>query len=262
MMPAIELIDVTKRFGSKEALKGLSFQVAQGSIFGFLGPNGAGKTTTMSILTGILRPSSGIALVLGQEMAPAREALRKRIGTVHDSENMFEQLTAAEHIEFSARLYGLRGSEIRRRREELLGLLGLNDDADRPIQTYSHGMKKKTALACALVHDPEILFLDEPFEGMDAASILSVMHNIKLLRARGVTVFLTSHILDLVERICDEVAIVVDGRSVYQELLAAGSEALANGNRTLEKTFLRLTSAQTPSTLSWAMSGASPREKR
>lgn len=250
----IEINQLRRSYGTKEVLQGLSLNVGKGTVFGFLGPNGAGKTTTMSILTGILLPSSGEVKVLGRPMTPDDEALRKRIGVVHDSQNLFENMTAVEHLAFSGAIYGVPHSEIPGRREELLELLDLKDAANSRIHEYSHGMKKKTALACSLIHDPEVLFLDEPFEGMDAASTLAVMDNLRSLGRRGKTIFVTSHILDLVERLCDEVAIIHCGQCVYQERvprMGAGGDGMPA--RSLESAFLRLTSGDRQrGLLSWA----------
>jgi ABC-2 type transport system ATP-binding protein len=249
MKPVVEIKTLCKSFGEKEVLRDLSFDVPGGCVFGFLGPNGAGKTTTISILTGILQPSSGEARVLDQAMTPDNEALRRQIGIVYDSQNLFEQLTAAEHLSFSAAIYEVPAGEIARRRDELLELLDLRDAANSRIRDYSHGMKKKTALACALIHDPKVLFLDEPFEGMDATSTRVVMENLRALALHGTTIFVTSHILDLVERVCDEVAIINGGRCVYQEPVAAPA---ARG-RALEDAFVRLTSGgRQAGRISWA----------
>lgn len=256
MQHVIEITQLRRSFGAKEVLRGLTLNVERGKVFGFLGPNGAGKTTTMSILTGVLEASSGEVKVLGRPMAPDDEALRKRIGVVHDSQNLFENMTAVEHLIFSSAIYGVPRSQILGRCEGLLELLDLKDAANSRIHEYSHGMKKKTALACSLIHDPEVLFLDEPFEGMDAASTLAVMDNLRSLGRCGKTIFVTSHILDLVERLCDEVAIIHFGQCVYQERVHGRADAdNEKPARTLEGAFLRLTSGDRQrGLLSWASS--------
>jgi ABC-2 type transport system ATP-binding protein len=240
-----------KSYGQKEVLKGVSLTVRRGCLFGFLGPNGAGKTTTMSILTGILLPDGGSVRVLGETMTPDRDRLRRRIGAVHDSLGLFEQLTGEEHLAFSASLYGLGRDQLRARSAELLELFSLKEAAAARIQTYSHGMKKKLALACALIHDPEVLFLDEPFEGMDALSARLVMDNLRALARRGQTIFLTSHILELVEKLCDEVAILADGRVAFQQDLAELRSQQSAFS--LEEIFLQLSAdRRAPARLSWA----------
>jgi ABC-2 type transport system ATP-binding protein len=214
---AISVENVSKSYGNKQALNDLTFSVRPGSLFGFLGPNGSGKTTTINILTGILLPSAGQARILGVPVDPNNEALRKRIGVVHDRLGLFEQLTGEEHIVFAASIYGVERGLIRRRAVELLETLDLAGDAGRQISEYSHGMKKKIALASALIHDPDVIFLDEPFEGMDIAASRLVMENLAALTQKGKTIFLTSHILEIIEKICDEVAILSDGRVAFQE---------------------------------------------
>lgn len=214
--PAISVEGVSKSFGNKQALDDLTFSVRRGSLFGFLGPNGSGKTTTINILTGILLPSAGQARILGVPVEPGNEALRRRIGVVHDSLGLFEQLTGEEQIVFSASIYGVRKDLIRQRADELLEALDLVGDSTRRISEYSHGMKKKIALACALIHDPDVIFLDEPFEGMDVAASLLMMDNLTALSQKGKTIFLTSHILEIIEKLCDEVAILSNGRVAFQ----------------------------------------------
>jgi ABC-2 type transport system ATP-binding protein len=250
---AISAEALRKSFGEKEVLKDITFAVKAGSLFGFLGPNGAGKTTTTNILTGILLPSCGAVSVLGQPMHPDNEPLRRRIGTVHDSLGLFEQLSGEEHLLFSASIYGTPSTTTRSRAAELLELFELADAASSPIHQYSHGMKKKIALACALIHDPDVLFLDEPFEGMDAIGSRLVMDNLRLLADKGKTIFVTSHILDYVERICDEVCIVSDGRVAFQESMEAIRSRYTGNAAPLESIFIQYTAAKTrKTTLSWA----------
>ncbi|MFN0085180.1 MAG: ABC transporter ATP-binding protein [Blastocatellia bacterium] len=247
---AIRAEDLRKSFGNKEVLKGLSLYVKHGCLFGFLGENGAGKTTTMNILTGILLPRGGSVQILGETLTPENASLRRRLGVVHDSHGLFEQMTGEEHLLFSASIHGLDPAAIPGRTRELFEMLDLAEAAAVRIHEYSHGMKKKLALACALIHDPEVLFLDEPFEGMDVLSARRVMENLRRLAQRGKTLFLTSHILDIVEKICDEAAIVADGRVAYQQDLAS---LRTEGGASLEQIFLRISSgAHKKPLLSWA----------
>jgi ABC-2 type transport system ATP-binding protein len=247
MTLAINTQGLQKQYGKKTVLSGLNLQVPRGAIYGFLGNNGAGKTTTIALLTGILLPSSGEIQILGETMAPENEALRQRLGIVYDKENLFENLTAREHILFSAGLHAVDNKQAVQRCDELLDLFRLREEADVRIRDYSHGMKKKTALACSMVHDPDLLFLDEPFEGMDVGSTNATIETLRSLGNKGRTVFVTSHILPLVERFCDDIGILHDGRSVYQS-----SPVKEQSSESLEQLFLRLTGNTSNNTLSWA----------
>ena len=196
----------------------LNLTVRRGSFFGFLGPNGAGKSTTIKMLTGLLAPTSGRMLVLGRDLSLEPLEVKRRIGVVPEDLNLFERLTGAEMLAFTGRMYGLHKEEIGQRAPELLELMELSDDPKKLIVEYSHGMKKKLSLACALIHRPEILFLDEPFEGVDAIASRTLKDLLSRLTARGLTVFLTSHVLEIVERLCTDIAIISHGK-----LLASGS---------------------------------------
>ena len=254
---AILVKDLQKSYGEKHVLKGVNFAVKCGSLFGFLGPNGAGKTTTMSVITGILTPDGGSVEILGEPMNPNNEKLRRRMGAVHDTLGLFEQLTGEEHVAFFASIYGVEREIIGQRTAELFAMLDLTEAASTRILEYSHGMKKKVELACALVHNPEILLLDEPFEGMDPMSTRVVMDNLRAIASRGRTIFLTSHILEIVEKLCDEVAILSEGRIVFQQDMAAVRKGWEVGDSddahsSLEKVFLEVSSRKRkPSILSW-----------
>jgi ABC-2 type transport system ATP-binding protein len=255
--PAIVVKQLQKSYGDKRVLDGVDFSVERGSLFGFLGPNGAGKTTTMSIITGVLTPDNGTVEISGKPVNPNDENLRRRIGAVHDSLGLFEQLSGVEHAAFFASIYGVERKLIKKRSAELFEMLDLTEAASTRISDYSHGMKKKIALACALIHDPEILFLDEPFEGMDALSARVVMDNLRAIASRGKTIFLTSHILEIVEKLCDEVGILSDGRVVFQQNMAdvlAGREQTDGDNEysPLERIFVGVSSGKRQqSILSW-----------
>jgi ABC-2 type transport system ATP-binding protein len=214
---AVETFDLVRRFGDVAAVDNLNLTVQRGSFFGFLGPNGAGKSTTIKMLTGLLAPTSGKILVLGRDIAVEPLEVKRRIGVVPEDLNLFERLTGAEMLSFTARMYGLQKAEIAERLPELLDLMELRNEPKKLIVEYSHGMKKKLSLACALIHRPEILFLDEPFEGIDAIASRTLKDLLSRLTARGLTVFLTSHVLEIVERLCSDIAIISQGK-----LLAAG----------------------------------------
>ncbi len=215
---AVETSDLVKQFGDFVAVDMLNLKVARGSFFGFLGPNGAGKSTTIKMLTGLLAPTSGGIRVLNRDLAVEPLEVKRRIGVVPEDLNLFERLTGAEMLSFTGRMYGLGKTEIASRSVELLDVMELRSEPKKLIVEYSHGMKKKLSLACALIHRPEILFLDEPFEGVDAIASRTLKDLLSRLTARGLTVFLTSHVLEIVERLCTDIAIIAEGK-----LLAAGS---------------------------------------
>jgi ABC-2 type transport system ATP-binding protein len=234
---AIETDALTRRFGAQVAVDGIDLRVPRGSFYGFLGENGAGKSTTISMLTGVLAPTSGAMRVLG--LGAASDELKRRIGVVPDGLLLFDRLTGREHLIFVARLFGLDRSEAAGRADELLEAMELAQDARKLVADYSFGMRKKLALAAALIHGPELLFLDEPFEGVDAvakASLTALLAD--LVTRRRLTVFLTSHVLEVVERLCDQVGIIHRGRLVAQGSLAGVLQAA--GAPTLTDAFVKL----------------------
>jgi ABC-2 type transport system ATP-binding protein len=214
---AVETFGLVRRFGDFEAVGGVDLRVGRGQFFGFLGPNGAGKSTTIKMLTGLLAPTSGSVRVLGLDLAAAALEVKRRIGVVPEDLNLFERLTGAEMLAFTGRMYGLGREETAARSRELLELMELDAEPRKLVVEYSHGMKKKLSLACALLHRPEVLFLDEPFEGVDAVASRTLKDLLSRLTARGLTVFLTSHVLEIVERLCTDIAVISGGR-----LVAAG----------------------------------------
>ncbi len=216
--PAVETFDLVRHFGDFVAVDNLNLAINRGSFFGFLGPNGAGKSTTIKMLTGLLAPTSGRIRVLERDLAVDPLEVKRRIGVVPEDLNLFERLTGPEMLAFTGRMYGLTKDDIAERSPELLDLMELRDEPRKLIVEYSHGMKKKLSLACALIHRPEIMFLDEPFEGVDAIASRTLKDLLSRLTSRGMTVFLTSHVLEIVERLCTDIAIISQGK-----LLAAGS---------------------------------------
>jgi ABC-2 type transport system ATP-binding protein len=210
---AIQTHNLTRRYGELTAVDRLDLAVPKGVIFGFLGPNGAGKSTTINMLTSLLPPTAGTATVAGFDIIKEPLEVKRRIGTVPEDLSLYERLTASEHIELVGRLHGLTQTEIERRIPPLLDLLELEDSADKMILDYSHGMRKKTALACALIHAPEILFLDEPFEGIDPISTKAIKEVLRgMVGQRGTTVFFSTHVMELAERFCDQVGIINKGQ--------------------------------------------------
>lgn len=199
---------------SVRALDGVSFRVRRGEVFGYLGPNGAGKTSTIRILTGLARPSSGGATVLGLDVADDMPRIKKRIGVVPETSNLYGELTALDNLVFSMELYGVPRQERMARAGELLDRFGLVDKRDAPFSRLSRGMKRSLTVAAALAHRPEIVFLDEPTTGLDVMASRGLRRTIAGLRDQGITVFLTTHYLEEAERLCDRVGLIVRGQIV------------------------------------------------
>jgi len=241
---AIEVFGLTKEFRRQVAVDRVSFRVERGRFFGFLGPNGAGKSTTIRMLTGLLRPTAGDAVIEGSRLSEDLLGVKRLIGVLTEDLALYERLSGEEHLLFAARMYGLSRAEAKRRADELLEFLSLADERGKLVVDYSLGMRKKLALACALVHSPRVLFLDEALNGIDPVSGRVVTDLLQRLAARGVTLFFTSHVLDVVERLCDEVAIIDRGRIVAQGSLAQIREQRAMGrDASLEDVFLKLVDA-------------------
>ncbi|HEX9578781.1 MAG TPA: ABC transporter ATP-binding protein [Myxococcales bacterium] len=234
---AIETHALTRRFGAQLAVDGIDLRVPRGSFYGFLGENGAGKSTTISMLTGLLAPTSGAMRVLARAVG---DEVKRRIGVVPDGLLLFDRLTGREHLVFVARLFGLDRIEGARRADELLDTMELAGDARKLVADYSFGMRKKLALASALIHGPEMLFLDEPFEGVDAVAKASLTALLAGLVQRGrLTVFITSHVLEVVERLCDHVGVIHRGRLVAQGTLQ-GVVGAVPGAQSLTDAFVAL----------------------
>ena len=211
---AIEVGDLTKRYGEIVAVDHISFDVRKGEIFGFLGPNGAGKTTTIRMLTGLSRPTAGSARVLGFDIKSEMVKAKKHIGVVPEASNLYDELSALDNLVFMARLYGIPRSQRKTRAEELLKIFGLYDRKDHLFGTFSRGMKRALTIAAALMHSPRLLFLDEPTVGLDVVAARSLRNLIINLRHQGITVFLTTHYLEEADLLCDRIAILVKGRIV------------------------------------------------
>jgi ABC-2 type transport system ATP-binding protein len=251
-MLAIETEGLTRLFDGRPAVEDLALHVPAGAFYGFLGPNGAGKSTTIKMLTGLLAPTRGRARVLGVDLARDPLSVKRRIGVVPDGLALFERLSGAEQLRIHGQLYGLERREAARRADELLAALELERDAGKLVSEYSHGMKKKLALGCALIHGPSLLFLDEPFEGIDALAVSGIRRMLQDLVARGaMTIFLTSHVLEVVERLVTHVGIIRAGR-----LAAEGRLEDVRGAATLEEVFLRTVGEERPTqALSWLGEG-------
>ena len=239
MVPAILAHGLRKVYGEHVAVKGVDLAVRQGEIVGFLGPNGAGKTTTIKMITGLVQPTAGSAAILGHDIQRDAIAAKARFGYVPDTPNLYGKLKGWEFLRFMARLYRVPTDRAERRAAELLRLFDLSEAASDLIEGYSHGMSQKMALAGALVHDPQVLFLDEPTVGLDPKSARLIKDLLGQLRSRGVAVFLSTHILEIAERMCDRVVIINKG-----EIVAAGTLAelrSRGGQGSLEDIFLSLT---------------------
>jgi len=218
MNPAIETTNLTRDFGKLRAVNELSLRVEAGRFYGFLGPNGAGKSTTIKMFTGLLAPSAGAMRLLGEDMSDQRRALevKRRVGVVPENLALFDNLTAREYLTFIGRMYLLPPATVRARCDELLEMMDLAHEEKKLTLEFSHGMKKKLALAAALIPNPDLLFLDEPFEGVDAVASRVLRDTLKQCVGRGATVFLTSHILEIVEKLCTDVGIIARGQLVHQ----------------------------------------------
>ncbi len=245
---AIRILNLRKIYGTKPAVDGLSLEVPQGCFYGFLGPNGAGKTTTIKMLMGLAPPTSGSIELLGLPMPARAQEIKSRIGLVPDESLLFDHLTGLEFVEFVGRMYGLDRGMARERARELLALFELDAAPRKLIAEYSKGMRKRAAMAASLIHRPQLFLMDEPFEGVDAVGA-RLMKDILLDQVRrGATIFLTSHVLEVVERLCSRVAIIAEGRLV----LEADMDEVRSGEGTLEDAFVRLVSVERAgSNLEW-----------
>jgi ABC-2 type transport system ATP-binding protein len=237
-MPLIQTRHLVKKYGNKIAIQDVSFQVYGGEIFGFLGPNGAGKTTTIKMLVGLLQPTSGSIKVGGYDVLTRPIQAKAITGYVPDEPNLYAKLTGSDLLRFVGELYGLDRQQIKRRAEELLRLFDLTEVGDDTIDSYSHGMQQKMALAAALVHDPRVLVLDEPTVGLDPKSARLIKDILRQMAKRGAAIFLSTHILEIAERMCDRIGIISQGKIVA---VGAMQELRGEGQASLEDIFLSLT---------------------
>jgi len=237
---AIETTGLTRRFGQLCAVDAINLRVERGTFYGFLGPNGAGKSTTIKMLTGLLAPTSGTTRLLENDISDPQRALavKRRVGVVPENLSLFENLTGREYLTFIGRMYLLPRQTVRERTDELLAMMGLENEEKKLALEYSHGMRKKLALAAALLPNPELLFLDEPFEGVDAVASRVLRDTLKRSVERGATVFLTSHVLEIVEKLCTHVGIIAQGKLLHQEPM---TQTRSNGS--LEERFLQVVGA-------------------
>ncbi len=236
-MIAIDVQALTRDYDGVRAVDHITFSVAAGEIFGFLGPNGAGKTTTTRMLTGLLRPTAGRATVCGWDVVEQRQQLKPAIGVVFEFQNLYERMTAVENLRFNARLYGVNGRRVR----AMLDQVGLHDRARQKVATFSNGMKQRLLIARALLHQPQVLFLDEPTKGLDPGVARDIRAIVQGLKSQGVTVFLTTHYMEEADRLCDRVAILQNGRIVALDTPQNLKQNINQEGATLEDVFLALT---------------------
>jgi ABC-2 type transport system ATP-binding protein len=250
---AIVVRGLRKRFGAREAVAGIDLDVAAGSCAGLVGPNGAGKTTSLSMMTGLLRPDGGRVVISGLGVWPDPRAAKAVIGVVPAGIRLFDRLSGAELLEYAGRLRGLPAAEARDRAGQLLDVLDLTADSGRLVADFSTGMRKKAALGCAVIHNPPVLFLDEPLEGVDPVSADVIRRLLALLAASGSTVLFSSHVMELVEQVCDHVSIIDKGR-----IVASGPIRQVQHGKTLQQAFMDLVGAPAGAEdgLSWL--GSSP----
>ncbi|MCF6148731.1 MAG: ABC transporter ATP-binding protein [Candidatus Kuenenia sp.] len=239
MKNAIEVNELTKRFGKITAVDHISFEVNRGEIFGFLGPNGAGKTTTIRMLSGLSRPSGGKASILGLNINSEITGIKKHIGVVPEVSNLYDELSARDNLVFMAQLYGVPSKERSKRAEELLKTFRLHERKDDLFRTFSRGMKRALTIAAALIHNPEILFLDEPTVGLDVVAACSLRNLIRNLHQQGITIFLTTHYLEEADLLCDRVAILVKGRILAID--TPETLKVKTNKKSLEEVFIKIT---------------------
>ena len=247
MTPAIQISNLTKNYGQTVAVENLSLTAPGGTIFGFLGPNGSGKSTTIGCLTGLLDPTAGEIRILGEPFHDRSVELKRRMGVMPETLGLFDALYAHEFLFFQARMFGLDEATARRRVGELLNAMELEGTGKKRLSEFSAGMRKRVAFAAAVIHKPELLFLDEPFESIDPAGVAVIKQWLHGIVAQGRTVFLTTHVLETVERLCSQVAIITrPGKLVWQGDITAldRNGSIAHDGRefrTLEELFLHLT---------------------
>lgn len=237
---ALVISGLVKVFREHPAVNGISLSVPRGSLFGLVGPNGSGKTTTLRMCCGLLRPDAGTVFVDGIDVWSDPNEAKRRLGVVPDPLLLFDRLTGMEQLMHTGTLRGMDRATVAERSAELLDLMGLAEDANAQIHSYSHGMRKKVALAAALLHRPRLLLLDEPFEGVDPVSVVALRAVLDRVRVSGASVVISSHAMDLVERHCDHVAVIAKG-----SVLAVGPTAEVARGRRLEDAFIDLVGART-----------------
>ncbi len=245
----IELINISKSFGKKQAVNDLSLTIGKGEFFGFLGPNGAGKTTTIKIMTGLIKPENGVTKICGIDVSKEPEAAKMRIGYIPDSPYLYEKLTAREYLEFTGGLYNLPTDKLQAQIEWIFELFGMDGWADRRCEEYSHGMRQKVIFGAAFVHEPEVLIIDEPMVGLDPQSMRLVKDMLKLFAQQGTTVFISTHTLTVAEELCNQIGIVNNGKLILEGSISDLRKTAADRGENLEGLFLHLTGGPRPANL-------------
>jgi len=236
----IEAENLTKLYGDLKAVDNLNLKT-ENEIFGFLGPNGAGKTTTIKMMTGLLKPTSGKVRICGYDIEKDPLNAKKMLSLVPDTPILYEKLTPVEFLHFIAQIYGMDKNRIKKRIEDLIEMFELKDRANKLIETFSHGMKQKCALASALIHEPQVIFLDEPTVGLDPKSAKMIKDILRQLADRGVAVFMSTHILEIAQNICDRIGIINKGKLIAQGTIEELRTISEKGEKNLEEIFLELT---------------------
>lgn len=237
----VEIRGLVKRYGSFVAVNGIDLTVPRGTIFGFLGPNGAGKTTTIRMLSGILKPTAGVVRVGGEDLWASPESAKQRIGYIPDRPHVYEKLTGMEFLTFVAGLWGVGGDALRARADRFLKLFGLEDWQNELVESYSHGMRQKLLITSAFIHKPELIVVDEPMVGLDPRSARLLKDLFRSYADEGGTVFLSSHTLEVVEAVCDEIAIIQGGEIAARGSMAELRAQADAGEAHLEEIFLKVT---------------------
>lgn len=240
----IETVNLTKSFGNLLAVNNLNIKVNSGEIYGFLGPNGAGKTTTIGMITGLLKPTSGTALIDGIDILKDPVNAKSRIGLIPDTPNVYKKLTGREFLYFVADIYDVDRKTAKEKMNDLFDMFSLKDKADELIESYSHGMRQKIVIAGALIHNPSILVLDEPTVGLDPKSAKLVKDLLRALAEKGKTIFMSTHILEIAERMCDKVGIVNEGKLIAEGTISELKEKAKDKTANLEDLFLELTGGE------------------
>jgi ABC-2 type transport system ATP-binding protein len=248
-MSAIELKNLTKKYGSLTAVNNLNLEIENGEIFGFLGPNGAGKTTTIKLLTGLLKPTSGTVEILGFDIQANPIEAKSHIGLIPDEPNIYEKLTGREFLRFMGNIFKVENTVIIKKTAELLKIFDLQDRADELIQVYSHGMKQKIAIAGALIHSPKIIIFDEPTIGLDPKSARTIKDILKYRAESGDCIFMSTHILEIAERMCDRIGIINNGNLIAIGNMDELRHLSKSSKYNLEEIFLELTNAEENSEL-------------
>ncbi|MFC4558994.1 ABC transporter ATP-binding protein [Virgibacillus kekensis] len=243
-MQSIKITNLAKTYGRHQAVDNLNLEIKKGELFGFLGPNGAGKTTTIKMLTGLLEPTSGTAEIHGIDMWKKPLEAKKRIAYVPDQPNLYPKLTGWDYLEFVASVFQVPQQQFQQKAKEMLHLFNLTKQANDLIESYSHGMKQKIAICGALVHEPDVLFLDEPTVGLDPKSARTLKNLLRELCDNGMTAFVSTHILEIAEQMCDRVGIILDGRIIALDTMAELKSSGGDSNLSLEDIFLELTGGE------------------